>query len=282
MFIVLGKTISLKTAKLLIISNKSNCKMSQSLQIDRSRIFKDFFTELKNRKIKYLVLHHIADENIEKAIENLKFHQVSSHYIIAKNGKIFSLVEENNIAYHAGISFWNGEFNLNETSIGIEFFSKNPYEIGFSQKQIDSGIKLCQNIIKKYDISPKNIVGHSDIAYNKETGFLNRKDDPSHLFPWNEFYKNGVGIYPKKEINFDDDKVEFELGNSKAEILNLKKDLSNFGYKIDNFNDIFDEEFRNLTIVFNRRFNKNKYLLNNDRWFSSSSEILRILLAEIS
>ena len=250
--------------------------MPQSLEINRSKIFNDFFTKSRGVDIKYLVLHHICDENLNKAIENLKFHKVSSHYIIDDNGDIFQLVDETYTAYHAGISFWNGELNLNKSSIGIEFFSKDPEQIGFTQKQMKSGLKLCKNIVQKYQIKPKNIVGNSDIAFNKETGFLNRKGDPSHLFNWDFLAKNNVGIFPEIEINFED-KIQFQFTDKNPKIVQLKKSLNNFGYKIDNFDDCFDEEFMNVTIVFNRRFNKNKYLLNNNKWFISSSKILKAL-----
>ncbi len=252
--------------------------MVKSLPINKSELFESFFTKSSSRKIKYLVLHHIADKNIQSAIKELKKHKVSSHYLIDEDGNIFQLVSEQNIAYHAGISFWNGEFNLNKSSIGIEFFSTDPYQSGFNEKQIESGIKLCQNIIKTHKILQKNIVGHGDIAYNKESGFLNRKDDPSHLFPWKYFAKNGIGIWPKKDTKLNNNKILFKLGDQNKEIAQIKKDLSNFGYKIDNLNNDFDEEFRNITIAFNRRFNPDNYLLNKDRWASSSSNILKSIL----
>jgi len=249
-----------------------------SLSINKEELFTDFFDKSQNRKINYLVLHHIEDINLKQAIKELKKHQVSSHYIIDDNGKIFQLVEENNIAYHAGISYWNGQFNLNSNSIGIEFFSTDPYKIGFSQKQTESGIKLCQKIVKTHRIMPENIVGHSDIAYNKETGFLNRKNDPSFLFPWQELAQNRVGIYPEVKNNEENNQILFKLGDKNKEIKQIKEKLANFGYKIDNFDDNFDEEFKNLTIVFNRRFNSNKYLKNKNKWFIYSSKILEVLV----
>lgn len=250
--------------------------MSANLQINKSKIFDNFFTIANDRTIKYLVLHHIADENLERAIENLKFHQVSSHYIIDDNGEIFQLVKDRDVAYHAGVSFWDGTLNLNETSIGIEFFSKNPYEIGFTSAQMESGLKLCQKIVKKYKIKPKNVVAHSDIAFDRQTNFLNRKDDPSHLFNWEFLAKNKIGILPEIENDFFDE-VEFQLGDKNSKILKLKKSLSKFGYKIENLNEEFDEEFKNISIVFNRRFNKNKHRFNNERWYLSSSKILKAL-----
>ena len=225
---------------------------------------------------KYLVLHHIADKNCKNAICTLKKYEVSAHYIIDDDGTIFQLVDEVDIAYHAGISYWNGEFNINKSSIGIEFFSKDPYNVGFTEKQIKSGIILCKNIINKYDIKPQNIVSHSDIAYEKESGCLNRKDDPSHLFPWNKLADNNIGIFPEKIIS--EDELLFQIGDQNNKIINIKRNLNEFGYKIDNFNNVFDEEFKNAVIVFNRRFNLNRFLDNKDKWFLSSNQILNFLL----
>ncbi len=257
--------------------------MPEPFKINRTKLFTDFFDiEQKEREIKYLVFHHICDQNLEKAIKNLKKHQVSAHYIIDEDGSIFQLVAENNIAYHAGISHWNKEENLNKSSIGIEFFSKDPYKTGFSKEQINSGIKLANNIIKKHQILPRNIVGHSDIAYEKESGFLNRKDDPSEIFNWLEFAKNNIGIYPMYQNDTVDDKILYKFGNNCIEIGHIKKDLNNFGYKIKNINNEFDNEFKNLTIVFNRRFNPKRYIKNKECWFQSSSDILKVINIKIS
>lgn len=254
--------------------------MAENLQINQLQLFTKFFDKLPDRKIKYLVLHHIADNSLSQAINTLKENQVSSHYIINNDGEIFNLVEEKDIAYHAGISFWNGEFNLNKNSIGIEFFSLDPFTIGFTKKQINSGIKLCQKIIKEYKIEAKNIIGHSDIAYNKETGFLDRKQDPSHLFSWKKLAQKNIGIWPDFKFDFRKEKVLFELGSCDEKITKIKENLKKFGYKLENLNEVFDEELKNLVIVFNRRFNPKGYLRNKDKWLLSSSKILENLITK--
>ena len=75
--------------------------------INNSKSFAKFFDKVTStRKINYLVLHHIEAQNFDLAIEELLFHQVSSHYIINLEGEIFCLVDENDIAYHAGFSWF--------------------------------------------------------------------------------------------------------------------------------------------------------------------------------
>lgn len=176
------------------------------MKIDKTKLFTEFFDKcpnnIKSRKIKHLVLHHIADKSFEDAIKALIDNKVSAHYIIDSDGKIYQLVEECNVAYHAGVSYWRGQDGLNKTSIGIEFYNPKPFEQNFTDAQIKSGIILCQDIIKRHNIAPENIVGHNEIAYfpdNEENringivGKLGRKQDPSPLFPWGEFIKNAIG-----------------------------------------------------------------------------------------
>ena len=251
---------------------------NSKITINKSELFSDFFAKSDSRNVKHLVLHHIADKDPKSAIATLKEYQVSAHYLIAQDGEIFQLVEEQDIAYHAGVSYWKEEFNLNKSSIGIEFFCYNPEKEGYSEEQMLSGLKLCQDIIKRYNTKQQNIVAHSDIAYDRSTGFLNRKSDPSHLFDWNFLAKNGVGIYPKNKDKLEDDKIVFKLGDKDEKIKEIKEKLAKFGYKVTNFNDNFDQEFQNLVIVFNRRFNPHRYLEDKTAWFLSSFNILQDIL----
>lgn len=223
--------------------------------INNSKKFSEFFTKSpENRKINFLVLHHVAADSIDHAIDLFKQSKVSSHYLIDENGEIFQLVDENDIAYHAGYSFWSGVEGLNSCSIGIEFLNKSPFKKKFKKAQMLAAVDLCRNIIKKYQILPKNIVGHSDIAYNPANGLLDRKQDPSELFDWKLLAQNSIGIFPEIPFSFLKNKILYKLGNKDSEIKFLKEKLAKFGYKVTNFNDEFDIEMQMLTKVFNRRF----------------------------
>jgi N-acetylmuramoyl-L-alanine amidase len=221
--------------------------------IDRSKKFSEFF-EKKNepRNINFLVLHHIEANSVEHAIEQLCEHQVSSHFLIDEDGKIFELVDENDIAWHAGVSYWRGVDGLNQTSIGIEFINSAPFEKEFSKAQMQAGLELSRYLIDKYKIEPGSVVGHSDIAYNHETGLLDRKQDPSHLFDWRFLTLNGVGIFPDFSLGILD---HFKLGERDEKIAEAKRNLIKFGYRVMNLNDEFDQELKALKTVFNRRFN---------------------------
>ncbi|CAF26464.1 N-acetylmuramoyl-L-alanine amidase [Bartonella quintana] len=84
-----------------------------------------------NRRIRFLVMHYTAI-NFKESIAALTGMQVSAHYLVPdpleqtyieagfKDMRIFNLVDENERAWHAGVSSWAGRNNLNDTSIGIE------------------------------------------------------------------------------------------------------------------------------------------------------------------
>ena len=116
--------------------------------------------------------------------------KASSHFLISQNGKVYRLVQDNQIAWHAGKSCWGKYKNLNKNSIGIELVNKG-HRLGytnFRKKQLLSLIKICKKLIKKYKIKKKNMVGHSDIAPL-------RKIDPGEKFPWKQLAKKNIGIW---------------------------------------------------------------------------------------
>ena len=96
--------------------------------------------------------------------------KVSCHYFIKRNGSIILMVPEIYEAWHAGKSKWKKEKLLNRKSIGIEISNKG-HQFGyqkFTKPQLNSIIKLSKYLIKKYNIKKKNILGHSDIAFNRK------------------------------------------------------------------------------------------------------------------
>ena len=165
----------------------------------------NFSTTRRNKKkIKYIVYHYTGMRSENKAIKRLTDvnSNVSCHYFIKRNGQIILMVPELFEAWHAGKSNWKKDISLNKNSIGIEISNKG-HDFGyenFSKSQISSLIKLSKYLIKKYNIKISNILGHSDIAFE-------RKKDPGEKFPWkhlankkiemSKFYKylNKIGYF---------------------------------------------------------------------------------------
>lgn len=146
-----------------------------------------------------MLMLHCAAHSTESMIESLTKHELSCHYIIGYNGEITQCVDEKNKAWHAGMGYWNGyEGEMNSRSIGIEISNETLGQSPYNPKQIDSLIKLCHKIIKKYNINPQNIVGHSDTAPT-------RKPDPGICFPWKELSTQGIGLWYKRKEHPEND-----------------------------------------------------------------------------
>src|SRR5574340_490742 len=62
------------------------------------------------RRPNFVILHHTSDEDAAQALATLRdpARKVSSHYLIARGGKIYYLVDELARAWHAGESYWGG------------------------------------------------------------------------------------------------------------------------------------------------------------------------------
>jgi len=189
-----------------------------------SNVYSPNFDKKKRsyKSIKFLVIHYTGMQSERESLKRLcnpKF-KVSSHYLISQNGKVYQLVMDNRIAWHAGKSCWGKYKNLNKSSIGIEMVNKG-HKFGytnFKKKQLSNLIKICQNLIKKYKIKKQNIVGHSDIAPL-------RKLDPGEKFPWKKLGKNKIGIWHSLK---EGDLIKFRkikiVNKSKVEFINkLKK-----------------------------------------------------------
>ncbi len=154
---------------------------------------------------------------------NLKS-KVSSHFIINQNGKVYRLIQDNQIAWHAGKSCWGKYKNLNKNSIGIELVNKG-HQFGytnFRKKQISSLIKICKSLIMKYKINNKNIIGHSDIAPL-------RKNDPGEKFPWKKLADNKIGIWHNHKPGLLKKYRNIDIFEKKHKI-QFVKNLNKIGY----------------------------------------------------
>jgi len=117
--------------------------------------------------------------------------RVSSHYVLAEDGTVYALVDEQQAAWHAGRSYWRGASGLNARSVGIEIVNLHGDRHDYPDRQIEALIVLCRDILARNPaIEPRNVVGHSDIAPR-------RKVDPGLRFPWRRLALEGIGLWPR-------------------------------------------------------------------------------------
>jgi N-acetylmuramoyl-L-alanine amidase len=138
-----------------------------------------------------LVIHYTGMIDAESALARLcdPEAKVSAHYTIGEDGTVWRHVAEDARAWHAGVSSWRGEENLNDRSIGIELVNPG-HEWGyrpFPEAQMRSLIALATGILARHPIPPQRVVGHSDIAPL-------RKTDPGEKFDWRQLAAAGISV----------------------------------------------------------------------------------------
>lgn len=97
--------------------------------------------------------------------------KVSAHWLIDRWGIVYRLVHEEDVAWHAGVSVWNGRPNVNDFSVGIELDNENDGITPYPEPQRAACRQLVQAICAEYGIAPSDVVSHAEIAPG-------RKNDP--------------------------------------------------------------------------------------------------------
>lgn len=159
--------------------------------IDRS-----YTAKSQDSRAQFLVLHYTAG-NFQSSLKTLTEGPVSSHYLVNDNPPtIYQLVDETRRAFHAGVSSWTGQTQLNAASIGIEIVnlgfqnsSQGRIWFDYPEAQIEAVIWLVKKIVAEHNIRPDRIIGHSDIAPQ-------RKTDPGPRFPWKRLADEGLIPWP--------------------------------------------------------------------------------------
>lgn len=150
-------------------------------------------TNFNLRRPNLVVIHHTAQDSVGQTLKTftLERTQVSSHYVIGKNGEIYHMLNDLYRAWHGGSGQWGSNTDINSASIGIELDNNGFDE--FSPVQIASLLELLEDLKTKYKIPASNFIGHSDIAPT-------RKNDPNRTFPWKLLAKKGYGLWYDESI----------------------------------------------------------------------------------
>lgn len=196
-----------------------------------------------------LLLHYTGMPSADQALAWLcdPRAQVSCHYFVFEDGRIVQLVPEARRAWHAGVSCWRGDSEVNSRSIGIEV--ANPGHDGgypdFACAQMDAVELLCRNIVQRRSIVPQRVLAHSDVAPG-------RKMDPGERFDWRRLARAGVGLWVGPgEVCDSADAVGPDAGDE--EIGNLQRDLARFGYCLE-ATGRYDQATRSAVAAFQRHY----------------------------
>jgi len=198
-----------------------------------------------------VVLHYTGMETAKAALERMcdPVAEVSAHYCVDEDGTVYSLVAEERRAWHAGVSFWKGERDINSASIGIELVNPG-HEFGyrdFPVAQIDALTGLLDAIRGRWDIPDHRILGHSDVAPA-------RKTDPGERFPWQSLSEAGHGLWVDPAVPPEGVMgPPLDIGDVGPGVFALQGALGKLGYDILPGGP-YDEETKAIVTAFQRHW----------------------------
>lgn len=137
-----------------------------------------------------VVLHYTAMTSATAARDWLCNPQseVSCHYVIAEDGRLWQLVRDEDRAWHAGRGSWGQITDVNSHSIGIELANTGDHP--FPEPQMVVLERLLADLLMRWSIPPERVVGHSDTA-------LGRKIDPGARFDWRRLARQRLSVWPE-------------------------------------------------------------------------------------
>jgi N-acetylmuramoyl-L-alanine amidase len=137
-----------------------------------------------------VVIHYTAMACVDDALERLcaTAHEVSAHYLVSRDGRLWQLVDEEMRAWHAGSGRWAGRSDLNSRSIGIELDNSGAFP--FPEPQMQRLELLLSGILRRWRIPPAGVIGHQDFAPD-------RKGDPGRRFDWRRLALAGLAAWPE-------------------------------------------------------------------------------------
>lgn len=156
------------------------------------------FNKGRSGKIRMIVLHATVGtlESSRGWFRN-RSSKVSAHYFVSKDGRILQQVHDEDTAYHAGISFWDGATDINDISIGIEIENLTGMKgfVGqdtYPHIQYQSVVELVKYLANKYSIVKKNVPTHQMIAPRRKTDpvgfpYTNLLADVFDVDPWSKW-----------------------------------------------------------------------------------------------
>lgn len=187
-------------------------------------------TELKNRKIKYIVIHYTAGITSRSgtAKSNARYFakettKASADFIVDDENIVqYNPDIKNRYCWHCGGSKYKTKGGslykvcTSANSIGIEMCSTNsakkvtnPNDTNwyFTDSVIDNCVELTKKLMKEYDIKPDHVIRHYDINGKLCPGIIGWNEDTNDISKWQDFIvrvspvpEETVTEEPKEEI----------------------------------------------------------------------------------
>jgi N-acetylmuramoyl-L-alanine amidase len=227
----------------------------------------------EGQAIDMLILHYTGMASADKACAWLcsTESKVSCHYLVDEAGGVVNIADEELRAWHAGVSSWKGETDINSRSIGIEIH--NPGHAAgypdFPPAQMAAVARLARAICQRHAIPPERVLAHSDVAPA-------RKIDPGEKFDWAYLRAHGVGHWVEPSLMLPG--AALQPGAMGGAVSELQSMLACYGYGIA-VTGTYDGLTEAVVKAFQRHFRQSRVDGAAD---AATVETLRLLLDSLT
>lgn len=161
---MLRRTVQI--AALLLLIAQTVCAVT----LDTSRYSPRNRERPLRRQTNFIILH-TTEAPTESSVNKLSANG-ECHYVIDPYGRIYRIIDSRRVAYHAGMSMWNGRVNLDESSIGIEMVGY--HDRNLSAQQYTSLAALLRELKLQYKIPDERVMPHAMVAYGRPNQWQKR------------------------------------------------------------------------------------------------------------
>jgi hypothetical protein len=152
----------------------------------------------ENRK-----LQRVATNVLERTQQNRSY-----HFVIDRFGRVFRIVQESDVANHAGYSIWGDDrsayINLNNSFLGVAFETQTALGQDLpsaNAAQIHAARVLTQMLRNKFHIAASNCVTHAQVSVNPSNMLMGYHTDWSGNFPFSELGLDDNYVEPPASID---------------------------------------------------------------------------------
>ena len=152
-------------------------------------------------------------------------------------------------------SEWQGHTALNASSIGIEIVNLGPRETPqgrvwdeYPPQQIEVLMPLIRDIVKRHQIRPDRILGHSDIQPQT-------KQDPGPRFPWQRLADAGLIVWPDATMAAQHEAV---FTQQLPDVAWFQDRLARHGFKVPH-SGVLDAETRAVISAFQMKYRPERF-----------------------
>jgi len=215
-----------------------------------------------------LLLHYTGTTSALIALDWLtrRESRVSCHYLVDECGHIVQMVAESARAWHAGVSHWAAESDINSRSIGIEIHNPG-HQHGcpaFPDVQMQAVTQLCRDVVARNAIPPERVLAHSDVAPA-------RKLDPGERFDWHRLHLARVGHWVAPAALGAE--AGLGPGDDGPAVHELQRQLQAYGYAVPQTGQ-FDTATEQVVRAFQRHWRPARV---DGRFDTSTADTLRRL-----